>query len=392
MSSSLFDSYRRSDRSGAKLSESEFAFLNRSAWKWAGFARATLETWFADVPPDKRADIRNSLRGDDRQYASALLELTTHQILRALAQNVEVEPALDGGRPDFSAEFSGRRFIVECIVAQESDREFGALRREQTILDVVNLIETGPFRLVIQPQRIGENQPPARELRRFLDNWLASLISRVSKADYQDGDCFGPVSWRYQDWEVYFSLVFVGSASEKGAIGVIKYSAQDVVNDSIISRALERKADRYRTPQAPYLIVVSERHTLAGPEAILDTLFGPIQYRLGSSCPLPSIRVFNGFWGSPARPRKTHVSAVLYKRRMAGVQSICGQRKGGIGLQPIPEWLVAHNPYAAKPLPEGTFPFAVEHVWSARTLKVNRPRLSLNEVLRLPDPWPGEER
>ena len=69
--------------------------------------------------------MRGRFRADDRRHASALLELATHEILRAAAKDVQVGPAFNGGHPDFSAIYENTSLMVECTVAQESDGEFG---------------------------------------------------------------------------------------------------------------------------------------------------------------------------------------------------------------------------------------------------------------------------
>ena len=172
---SLFDCYERTDRSGGRSTESAFEFFNRSAWRCADIARTTLESWFANISDEKKADLRGRFRADDRRHASALLELTTHEILCAVANDVQVGPSFEGGHPDFSAIYRDMSLIVECTVAQESDRKFGALQREKAVLDTVNSIQAGSFGLKLEPRSVGETQPPIGQLRSFLEDWLASL-------------------------------------------------------------------------------------------------------------------------------------------------------------------------------------------------------------------------
>ncbi len=393
MNTSLFDSHRRTDSSGGRRSESEFAFLNRSTWKCAQSARDVLELWFAKLPQGKKAGIRGGFRGNDGEHASALMELTTHEILLSVAQNVIVEPKLNKGRPDFAADFGGAQFIVECIVARESDKQFGALRREKVVMDVVNSVDSGPFRLVIQPRRIGETQPSGRCLRHFLESKLAPLVSRSSRENYRSGDRLEPIRWQFQGWDLQFEAIFLGHSSDSGAIGVSINPLQPVVNDRIISRALKSKAEKYRDPQVPYLIVVSERNTPAEPTVILDVLFGPLRTFLRSDGSATEARSYDGFWGSQSQPKNRHVSAVLYKRRMKYVWSICGEgfSHDSSGSTPIPEWYLAHNPFADRPLPGGIFPFAIEYAWSFGKEKVFLPTHTVSDILDLPDPWPGEE-
>ena len=98
-------------------------------------------------PKKRRRTCGAGFRADDRRHASALLELATHEILRAVAKDVQVGPAFNGAHPDFSAIYGDTSLIVECTVAQESDGEFGALQRERVALGRCQLGSGGLLRL-----------------------------------------------------------------------------------------------------------------------------------------------------------------------------------------------------------------------------------------------------
>lgn len=345
----LFDRYERTDRSGGRKAECAFEFLNRSAWRCAEIARYTLESWFTNVPDDKKADIRGRFMGDDGRHPSALLELVTHEILRSVARDVQVEPDLGGGHPDFSASHRGTKFLTECTIAQESDVEFGALRREQVVLEAVNSINAGAFRLMLQPLSIGGTQPSTSRLCNFLQRWLASLNQEVETSSERIGHSFGQNTWEWQGWKLRLDAILVNSPVNNRAIGVTISGAQPVVDDSIISRALKRKSERYSKPQAPYLVVVARRESLGEPAVILDVLFGPERWQFDFDRAEISVqpRQFDGFWGAPSRPRHRHVSAVLYKRNLKNVWDVCRQNLASNDfspLRPVPEWYLVHNP------------------------------------------------
>ena len=390
---SLFDCYQRTDRSGGRSTESAFEFFNRSAWRCVEIARVTLESWFANIPQGKKADLRGRFRADDRRHASALLELATHEILRAVAKDVQVEPGFNGGHPDFSAIYGDTSLIVECTVAQESDGKFGALQREKVILDTVNSIQAGSFGLKLEPRAVGETQPPIGQLRSFLENWLASLSRRVDSQAVVSGVPLDSIEWNWQDWELRFEAIPFDSPTESGPLGIIQWPARTIVGNATIARALDKKAERYKRPEVSYLIVAAERESLAGHEVLFDALLGSETVIFGPGGPLQT-RTFDGLWGSPSHPKRRHVSAVLYRHRMRDAWSICSQihttDSDGSWLW-LPGWQLVHNPVAEIPLPMGMFPFATEHVWPSGERKAINSSSSLNEVLGLPDPWPGEE-
>ena len=390
----LFDRYERTDRSGGRIAEPTFEFFNRSAWRCAEVARATLESWFTNVPNEKKADLRARFRDDDRRHPTALLELVTHEILRSVAEGVQIEPDLRGGHPDFSASYRGTKFITECTIAQESDVRFGSLRREQVVLDAINSIDAGAFRLMVQPISIGDTQASASGLQNFLRPWLASLAPAGRTGSDRSGLSHGHTTWEWKGWKLRFEAILANSSVDGGAIGIQIGRAQRVTDDSIINRSLAKKAERYRNPHMPYLVVVAQRKGLGEPTAILGALFGPERWILESSGFSVQPRQFDGFFGAPSHPRNRHVSAVLYKRNLRDAWSICGQRLASDGdspWHPVPEWYLVHNPASDLPLAEGMFPFATEFVWRRRALERIYPTRTLNDLLRLPDPWPGEE-
>lgn len=387
----LFDSGHRTDLSGGRQAETAFQFCNRSGWKSAQKARDILEEWFAQFPLQKRRDLQSRFRGDDRSHAATLLEIVTHEILRALCSCVQVEPEVSGKTPDFAATYDGVTFIVECTVTQPSDREFGALQREKAILDAVNSVDTGLFQLIVEPRTIGAGQPSALRLRKKLRDWIESITPRTIPCS---GAMDTKLEWKEDDWEIHFEAIRMPGPSES-AIGATVLPVKDIVDDSMITRALEKKAEDYRQPEKPYLVVLAQRDAVASPTVILDALFGPKRWLFTDSGVTTEPRRLDGFWGSRSKPRKQHVSAVLYKRTMKDVWSICTERTASdpntLQVYSVPEWYVVHNPFTEKPLPRGIFPFAKEYAPRMERMVEIEPTSNINETLGLPDPWPGEE-
>ena len=125
-----------------RYSESHFDYLNRSAHKWARTVRDTFESWYAQFPEAKKPDLRSRFRSDDGQLLGASLEIVTHAILESVATDVGVEPDLAGGRPDFEASYQGTTFAAESTVAHESDSTVSGTRRENTVKDLINSIDS----------------------------------------------------------------------------------------------------------------------------------------------------------------------------------------------------------------------------------------------------------
>ena len=66
MAKNLFDEVDRTYMGYISPEESEFNFLNRSAQENAADVRQKLECWFAKWPEDKKKDVRERFRSDDR--------------------------------------------------------------------------------------------------------------------------------------------------------------------------------------------------------------------------------------------------------------------------------------------------------------------------------------
>ena len=337
--------------------------------------------------------MRSRFRADDRSHASVLLELATHEILRAVAKDVQVGPNINGGQPDFSAIYGDTRLIVECTIAHGSDKKFGALQREKVVLDTINSIQAGPFGLKLEPRSVGETQPPIGQLRSFLENWLASLTRIVDFQAVTIGIPLDTRKWKWQDWELRFEAIPFDSPVEGGSLGIIQWPMQTIVGKATIGRALDKKAEKYRHPQVPYLIVASERETIEGPEVIFDALLGRTKVIIGPAGSIQT-RTFDGLWGAPSNPKRCHVSAVLYRHKMRDAWSLCSRihtTDNNGSMCWLSGWQLVHNPAADMPLPRGMFPFATEHVWDSGQCVSIGATSTLNEVLGLRNPWPGEE-
>ena len=207
--------------------------------------------------------------------------MVTHELLCATSKDVRIEPRVSGGMPDFGASYNGDEFIVECTVTQESNREFGDLQREKTIMEVVNNIDADHLQLIVEPLAIGDSQPSAPRLRKELEEWIESLLSKTTSSAKPAGTLLDPpLEWKWREWEIHFRAVTISTPAES-AIGATVEPVKDIADGNIITRALEKKAEDYSQPQMPYLVVLSQRDTFAEPSVILDVLFGARAVALG---------------------------------------------------------------------------------------------------------------
>ena len=395
-----------------RYSESHFEYLNRSAHTWAGTVRDTFESWYAQFPEVKRPDLRSRFHSDDGQLLGASLEIVTHAILESVATDVHVEPHLAGGRPDFQADYQGTTFAAESTVAHESDSTVSGTRRENTVKDLINSIDSNAFYLEFHLVEGSQTQLPTRKLRRELECWLASFDSRKERQRIARGGALGTFSWCEQGWSIEFNAIPVDTRFDPRSIGIeFKGPVDASDNYKKLKRALTKKADAYRSIELPYLVVAGSATDMLGDEEeLFEALFGPRYCKIdpGRRAVVSEDRRWDGLWGSPSRPRNRHVSAVLH-RPWRNPWEFCTQPLVATSSSDILfeteedafaagdeeryercEWRFVHNPWAVAPLQRGLFPFAEELYAKSESLVRAKPKLTLNKVLGLSDPWPGD--
>ena len=378
---SLFDSGPRTDKIMRSRAEPEFKFLNRSARASLQEARTTLASWFAHIPQEKRKDLRRRFRGSNARHAGALLELATHEILHAVSSNVQVEPELAGGRPDFLVAYRDLDILVECTVVNDSDARIGATQVENEIKDIVEAAYSGHFDLIVETRERGNGHPSTRRLRKDLEAWTASIPHREALRELRDGKPLNSWLWSERGWGFVFYAVPIDPEDSGGEFGMEVSPAEEVTTDLNLWHALERKASKYESVGGPYVIVIGDNTNSPDPESIVGALFGPKMWVLGSGYSYETWSC-QRFFGSPSRPRNRHVSAVLYKQRFRHVGSVCEADR---------QWQLYHHPEAENPLPRGLFPFSIERFLQNGKPSETEPSCTLNALLGLPAPWPGTD-
>src|SRR6266487_788028 len=146
----LFSTDIRKDTSPRKPSESEYAFLDRSALPEHEQIRCLLEQWFQDYlsnseNQDYCTDHQKSFCGafqnkQDRQHQGAFFELYCYSLLRRHQYEIEIEPSVENSshRPDFFAQSAGAPIcFLEATLAAESDTDAG---KERNLLQIREMI------------------------------------------------------------------------------------------------------------------------------------------------------------------------------------------------------------------------------------------------------------
>ncbi len=335
----------------------------------------------------------------------------THAILESIATDVQVEPDLASGNPDFQAICQGTTFAVECTVAQKSDADVRGTRRGNSVKDLINSFDSGSFYLHFHLFECSQKQLPTRRLRRELEKWLASFDSHRERQRIARGGSLRTLSWCEQGWSIEFKAIPAETRLDHRSIG-IEFEGPDDASENYtkLGRALTKKADAYRSIELPYLVVAGSAADIRGDdEEFFEALFGPKYYKIDPErCAVVSEdRRWNGLWGSPRRQRNRHVSAVLHRSWRypwefctRSIVITCpsdvhfeteedAYAADDIEYSERCEWQIIHNPWAV-PLPRGLFPFAEEFYVDSGELVSAKPKLTLNQILGLPDPWLGD--
>ena len=387
----LFDPIDRTDSSYKGRTEQDFAFLNRSAQPIDHAIRNVFESWFAKFPEEKKKDIRGRFRSDDGPHSGALLEMITHEFLNAIGTNVEVEPDLDGLKPDFAATINSVKVLLECTAVQPSGSRLSGDKTEAVIKQTLDSIDTGRFRLWPEFRRHGPKPPPTKPLKNYVKNWLDTLNPDEEILRIERGGMLEEREWQWEGWRIGVKALPLNPGPDKRkdqrAIGAESRIAIVSVDEQI-QKALNKKSEKYRASNLPYVIVLAHRFDLVSimldninDNSLVDALLGRMQWLIPSDWNVSEAqekRSFDGFFGAPEKPRNQRVSAVIFERCL----SLTNPRIPGHPAL-LPPWVVYHHPEAERPLPRGLFPFAadVDLIKSPRILPAS---LSLRELMSLP--------
>lgn len=355
---SVFQPGERQGVGPADHGESRSSYLDRSARPQFAAARDRINAWFARLCSEMQPDVLARLRSaDDHQFASGYWELYLHELLVRLGYEVVCEPSLRDGRSiDFLARRGDGSMYLEATVAHSSTDERAADARRNRLYREVNKVSTDQFMLGIEIERAGAGDVPnAGELRRQLEQWLASLDPDTVSLDGDSTEQPPTFRWEAAGWVLSFEAYpmkqrFRGERVHR-PLGSFADETSGLIDDeTLFRRALERKApNRYGQLEHPYVVAICEYPFGFGADEWhrKNVLYGRSAIAFGDGHPPREVRQPDGFWRGPGqRPRNTRVAAVLV----------------GLHLAPwhfdddaLAWW---DNPFAQRPVPDALVPEA----------------------------------
>jgi hypothetical protein len=385
VSVTLFDDFERTDASPGRYDENRYAFLNRVAQPYWQRIREELERWYKDFPDDQRNfDLcKRFRRTEPNQHFGAWWELYLHQLFRRLGFDVEVDPPVPGGKPDFRLTCESDSFLLEATTSFSGivDEERQPTR-EAAILAAVDHATNPNFTVRLEVEQVGHDQPKVREITEPLEQWLSGLDPDDVLGESIFDAPQKPLEVR--GWKLLFTA-FALSPEGRGQpdhrlLGMGPGMAGYVNDREQLVSTLIGKRKKYR-PEEPFVVAVLLMSSgTVDHEDIESALLGPVVYPVLPESGLGQpFRQRDGFWIRGNRPIATRVSAVLTGNNL------------------VPENVTRTwprlwpNPWAVRPVSTDLpFPRGVANQQGG--VEYEEVPDAPHSILGLADDWPGPEK
>jgi hypothetical protein len=206
----LFADIQRTDASPKRVTESDFAFLERSAWSTTEVVRSLMEACLANYPAGEVEELTERLQcGDVRHFASASFELFIHEYLQRLGMRLTPHPELRNGstkRPDFLVECpDGQRLYLEAVcVSDDSARDSAAEARKAVALQVLDGEHDPNFMVYVDSEGDPATQPSGRRLATEVLTWLKTLDpdALLNVSTTGGHQALPELHWQHEEWRV----------------------------------------------------------------------------------------------------------------------------------------------------------------------------------------------
>jgi hypothetical protein len=310
----VFDANAQMDTGKKNLSESAFAYLNRSAKPGSVACRAVIEEWMSNVPASGQEELRARFRsGDNVQFGTAFQELFLHEFLRRQNCALDFHPAIPGSstKPDFRVRPAiGDNFILEARTATDIASGPENNPRGDRIRDFLRQMKLDAHKLGIDELTVGTSDLPQRALRKHIVDAIAADpgnsdgVVRIPQYSTSDGWRIRLTAFTSNRYGSSRSTTVMQEAWGKTWTGP-SYPLRD---------ALKRKAGKYGEPSVPYIVAINSADVMLTDRDFEETLFG---VRPGVTIAGMTNELARGFWGRRACPI-TGVSAQYCSQRTCG--------------------------------------------------------------------------
>jgi len=380
----IFTEYERTDDGPKKMSESDFAFLDRSPRPEIAAVRSFVVQLLEAYPHDGVAEMVARVRsGDDVAFRSAGFELLIYDFLTRLGFKLQPHPVLKNGserKPDFHVIApDGSEFYLEASLATEDKGEnWSANAMINTALDYLDSTHHPDFFVKIISEGEPTTQPSGKKLQRAVMNWLKSLdYDEVSK----NGGELAFINWHHENWHLLVQAMPVKNRNQKPTkrlIGVSSMHSGLVDSSTPIRDKLKEKGQRYGELDLPLLVAVNFSAFNLNPIDEMQALYGQEQFvvNVNDRHAEPELRrAQNGLWFGTSGPRAVRVSGAWLFNDLTFYTA--ARRKQ----------TVYFNPWAKDPLPD--ILKQLPHATMTEDFKIQRNSgASLRDIFRLDERWP----
>jgi hypothetical protein len=333
----IFDINAQRDNDRKNLSESVFAYLNRSAKRGSVASRALIEEWLRHVPTSERREFCARFRsGDNIQFGTAFQELFLHEFLRCQKCALDFHPSIPGSskRPDFLVcQPCGNSFILEARTSTDVASGPESNPRGDRIRDFLRHLKLDGYKLGIDEFTAGTRDLPQKALRKHIVDTIAAHSGTgdgiIRIPDYSTAD-----GWRIK--LTAFSSARYGS-SRSTTVMQEAWGRTWTGPSYPLREALKRKAGKYGPLTMPYVIAINSADVMLTDRDFEETLFG---VRPGITIAGMTDELTRGFWGTGSAPKHRRVSAVLFTKNLWPATVLMGQVYTCLYLNP---W--AERPY-----------------------------------------------
>lgn len=380
-STMLFDNRARTHKEPLRRGDGLFEFYDSCARHGYDELRSTVNGWLLQMPAGDRDKLITRMRyGGDREFGSALTELSLHAFILGSGYSASPHPEIPGStrRPDYAlVDKAGTPVAyVEVTTISPPEAQTSEMNRENPIYNAINAakIPTGSV-LGYTLVRAGKTSPSLRRLVADIERWACENAELAKTEEVSETFAAG-------DWAIELDLYSGDDDSEPTAqaIGVAAMRGGMIKPYKDLRAALNGKSRKYGTLDKPYLIAVADgKDQYFGEDsvksALTEAVLGDeiVQFQDGVA---HLTHAKNGFWLRSQGPHNRHVSGVLLLPDL-GLWKLRERRR-----QP----LLALNPWAERPLPEALRMIGRLEVddghWVFREGKL------FADVIGLPDPWP----
>jgi hypothetical protein len=287
----LFEARGRTRIGPRAHAEPVFNYLDSSAEPRVEAVRQALNGWFRHYPAgDGRRFIGEFRSKDDRQCLGAFWELYLHESFRRLGFEIDCHPSIAGSdyQPDFRVTYEGTAVYVEARLVGPSDSVVAAQRREATVRDALEKVNSDHFFLSVTLVEAGPDSPSGRRLRNAVESWLRTLDADAAlEVAQRNPSELSSKQFSLDGWKLDVTAYPVPPEQRglpRRAIGVYGPTGVTLLDTAAAIRdRLHKKSGKYEGLDAPLMPALLVREsTFADHDDVAAALYGTtcVRYEL----------------------------------------------------------------------------------------------------------------